>query len=53
MLYIDIYVAGSSDKTIKVWRGGNCERTLSGHTDCIRAVCVCTDSEILSCSNDR
>ncbi|EDV27510.1 uncharacterized protein TRIADDRAFT_21530 [Trichoplax adhaerens] len=47
-----IMITGSSDKSIKVWRGGNCERTLTGHTDCVRALCVCSDVDILSCGND-
>ena len=29
-------LSGSGDKTIKVWRGGSCIATLTGHTDTVR-----------------
>ena len=44
---------GSADKTIRLWRAGTCERTFVGHDDCVRGLAVISNSEFLSCSNDR
>ena len=33
-------ITGSSDKTVKVWRDGACERTIQAHTDGVNAVAV-------------
>ena len=45
-------ITGSADKTIKLWKGGNVERTLTGHTDCVRGLVTISSFEFLSCSND-
>ena len=31
-------LTGSNDTTIKLWRGGACVHTLTGHTDTVRRV---------------
>ena len=46
------YFVGSADKTIKMWRAGACERTFTGHTDCVRGLSVLSQVEFVSCSND-
>lgn len=46
-------VTGSADKTIRVWdEGGRFQRTLTGHTDCVRGLAATSGSEFLSCAND-
>jgi phospholipase A-2-activating protein len=45
-------VTGSADKTLRLWRHGACVRTLTGHSDCIRAVAVVPSLGFLSASND-
>ena len=48
------FVSGSDDGTIRIWRNGQCERSLSGHTSGVAAVAVlpCGD-RIVSASGDR
>ncbi len=29
-------LTGSNDTTVKLWRGGTCVHTLTGHTDTVR-----------------
>lgn len=43
---------GSADKTIKMWKAGTCQRTFTGHTDCVRGLAVLSAVEFLSSSND-
>ena len=39
-------VSGSFDKTVRIWRSpyntGKCERVITGHTDWVYRVCLCT-----------
>lgn len=48
---ISIHI-GSADKSIKLWKAGQCEKTITGHTDCVRGLAVLSSFEFLSCSND-
>ena len=43
---------GSADKTIKLWKAGKCEKTFTGHQDCVRCLALISVHEFLSCSND-
>ncbi|KAJ3049444.1 hypothetical protein HDU99_008906, partial [Rhizoclosmatium hyalinum] len=43
----------SADKTIKLWKDGKCVRTLTGHTDVVRALAPLEGIGFLSASNDR
>lgn len=46
-------VSGSADKLVIVWnRNGTILHKLSGHTDCVRGICVIKETEFLSCAND-
>lgn len=48
-------ITGSADKTLKLWtyqQKVDCIATLKGHTDCIRAIAVISDTDFLSASND-
>ena len=36
----DLILSGSDDHTIKLWRGGACERTLEVHTNWVRSLAV-------------
>jgi WD40 repeat protein len=49
----DKLISGSWDHTIKVWNTDTwaCERTLEGHTDCVRALVVHGD-KLISGSSD-
>uniref|UniRef100_A0A674EMQ7 Phospholipase A2-activating protein n=1 Tax=Salmo trutta TaxID=8032 RepID=A0A674EMQ7_SALTR len=38
--------------TIKLWKAGRCEKTFTGHEDCVRGLAVVSDLEFFSCSND-
>ena len=49
---VGVMLTGSADKTIKMWKGGACQKTLGGHTDCIRGLAVLSPEEFLSCAND-
>ncbi|KAI8869965.1 PFU-domain-containing protein [Ramicandelaber brevisporus] len=42
----------SADKTIRLWRGGKCERILTGHTDVVRSLTRVPGVGFASCSND-
>jgi WD40 repeat protein len=42
----DIWSA-SADKTIKIWKGAHCVRTLSEGTDCMRGLHVVPDAGVL------
>ena len=44
---------GSADKTVKMWKAGTCQRTFTGHTDCVRSLAILSAVEFLSSSNDR
>lgn len=44
--------AGSGDKTIKKWSGNVVDRTFSGHTDSVRAICHVPGTGFLSASHD-
>ena len=43
---------GSADKTIKMWKAGTCQKTFTGHTDCVRGLAVLSAVEFVSSSND-
>ncbi|GLT55414.1 hypothetical protein SLA2020_285370 [Shorea laevis] len=45
-------VTGSSDATLKVWRGKTCIHTFVGHTDTVRGLEVMSGFGILSASHD-
>ncbi|KAF3821342.1 hypothetical protein GH733_011495 [Mirounga leonina] len=47
-----LMLTGSADKTIKLWKAGRCERTFSGHEDCVRGLAILSETEFLSCAND-
>ncbi|XP_012257921.2 phospholipase A-2-activating protein [Athalia rosae] len=48
-----IIVSGSADKTVIAWnRNGTILHKFSGHTDCVRGLCVIKEDEFLSCAND-
>lgn len=48
-----LIVTGSADKTIRVYfPDGKHQRTLTGHSDCVRGLAAFSDSVFLSCSND-
>ena len=48
-------ISGSGDKTIKIWNrvSGECERTLSGHSNSVVSVCVMGNERIISGSSDK
>lgn len=43
----DIF-SGSDDKTIKIWRNANCIKTIKGHEDAVRTICVYERRYLLS-----
>ncbi|KAK7867192.1 hypothetical protein R5R35_008386 [Gryllus longicercus] len=46
-------VTGSADKSIKIWLpDGICQKTLTGHTDCVRGLTATSANEFLSVAND-
>ncbi|XP_046617824.1 phospholipase A-2-activating protein isoform X1 [Neodiprion virginianus] len=48
-----VIVSGSADKLVIAWRrNGTILHKFSGHTDCVRGICVIKDEEFLSCAND-
>ncbi|KAM6033853.1 phospholipase A-2-activating protein isoform 4-T4 [Chlamydotis macqueenii] len=47
-----LMLTGSADKTIKLWKAGRCERTFTGHEDCVRGLAILSEMEFLSCAND-
>ncbi|XP_063151072.1 phospholipase A-2-activating protein isoform X2 [Candoia aspera] len=47
-----LMLTGSADKTIKLWKAGRCERTFTGHEDCVRGLAILSETEFLSCAND-
>ncbi|GBP48926.1 Phospholipase A-2-activating protein [Eumeta japonica] len=48
-----IYATASADKTIILWsKGGQQIKTLTGHTDCVRALTIASPETFLSCAND-
>ncbi|CAD5213180.1 unnamed protein product [Bursaphelenchus okinawaensis] len=48
----DCFVTGSADRTIKLWRGNECIKTLEGHQDVVRSVIVLSNGNIISSAND-
>ena len=48
-------ISGSEDKTIKIWdsKTGECEMTLSGHTNGVRALAILDNQYIVSGSIDK
>ena len=49
---IGIMITGSADKTIKIWKAGQCQRTLKVHTQAVRDLAVVGPNQVVSCSND-
>ena len=47
-----VVVSGALDKTLRVWRGGECVRTLEGHEGPVLCLCVLPSGEVLSGSGD-
>ncbi|XP_071453464.1 phospholipase A-2-activating protein [Hetaerina americana] len=46
-------ITGSADKNINIWSpSGDLQKTLTGHTDCVRGLTVLSSSDFLSCAND-
>ena len=47
------FLTGSADRSIKMWKNDKCIKTLTGHTDAVRALCVLPMAiGFASCSND-
>lgn len=44
--------SASGDRTIRLWRGGRCTATLTGHTDVVRGLCLVAGLGFASASND-
>ena len=49
----DLLFSGSWDKTAKVWRDGQCVRTLKGHEQAVWSVLPLADGRVLTASADR
>lgn len=48
-----VIVTGSADKMVIAWsRDGSILHKFSGHTDCVRGICVIKEDEFLTCAND-
>ncbi|KVI01961.1 G-protein beta WD-40 repeat-containing protein [Cynara cardunculus var. scolymus] len=45
-------ITGSSDTTIKLWKGSKCAHTFAGHTDTVRGLAIMPGLGILSASHD-
>jgi phospholipase A-2-activating protein len=45
-------VVASADKTVKLWRNGECIKTLTQHKDIVRSLALVPNIGFLSCSND-
>ena len=45
-------LSGSADTTLKLWREGQCVKTLTGHSDSVRAVAELPQVGIVSASHD-
>ena len=45
--------SGSLDKTVRLWREGNCVATLTGHTKRVRCLAVMPDGTLASASDDN
>jgi phospholipase A-2-activating protein len=43
---------GSADKTIKIWRNGECIQTIEKHTEPVRGIANVPGVGFLTCSND-
>lgn len=48
----DTFITCLADRSIKVWRGATCVRTLNVHLDVVRSLAVLSESLFYSCSND-
>ena len=48
---INVYLA-SADKSIKVWDGSKCARTILGHEDVVRSLARVNSNAFISSSND-
>jgi phospholipase A-2-activating protein len=46
-------LAGSADKTIKLWQKHKALHTFTGHQDAVRGLALIPDIGFASCSNDR
>jgi len=47
------YITASADKSIKIWNGEKCTKTVMGHTDVVRSLCKVPTIGFLSASNDN
>jgi WD40 repeat protein len=45
-------LSGSADKTIKIWRGGRCEKTVPAHEDAVRGLALLPGIGFVSVGND-
>ena len=45
-------VSASADKTIRLWKGGRCEKTIQAHEDAVRALAVLPNFGFVSVGND-
>ena len=45
--------SGSDDKTVRLWRDGQCTATLTGHTDDVNCLAVLPDGTLASGSADK
>lgn len=48
----DAFATGSADRTLKLWRGTQCLRTLEGHTDVVRSLIPLSATRLISAGND-
>eukprot|EP00095_Tigriopus_kingsejongensis_P004294 maker-scaffold722_size106786-snap-gene-0.32 protein:Tk04294 transcript:maker-scaffold722_size106786-snap-gene-0.32-mRNA-1 annotation:"phospholipase a-2-activating protein isoform x2" len=48
-----IMLTTGADKTIKLWKGGQCRQTVEGaHSQAVRSLAIATKDSFMSCSND-
>ena len=47
-----VIATASADKTIKLWQAGSCIKTLTGHTDAVRALQSVPGIGFMSAAND-
>ena len=51
--WADFVVAGSADKTVKLWRSYECVKTMEAHTNCVRGLALNKQlGGFVTCGND-
>lgn len=48
-----MFVSGSWDKTVRVWKNKTCTHTLRGHTLAVWGVCILSNGDIVSGAADK